>query len=94
MAPILGPDGQPLAARGWHDAESIADDGGTLYVGIEGVNQIVQFDYGCRFGGSGSETPSPVRSSMVRSCSTQICVLKSITWKVSPYTRLRLEKSS
>jgi hypothetical protein len=46
MAPILGPDGQPLAARGWHDAESIADDDGTLYVGIEGANQIVQFDYG------------------------------------------------
>ena len=46
MAPILGPDGQPLAGRGWHDTESIADDGGTLYVGIEGVNQIVRFDYG------------------------------------------------
>ena len=46
MAPILGPDSQPLAARGWHDAKSIADDGGTLHVGIEGVNQIVQFDYG------------------------------------------------
>jgi len=46
MAPILGPDGQALAAHGWHDTESIADDGGTLYVGIEGVNQIVRFDYG------------------------------------------------
>ena len=46
MAPILGPDGQALAAHGWHDTESIADDGGTLYVGIETVNQIVQFDYG------------------------------------------------
>jgi hypothetical protein len=46
MAPILGPDGQPLAAHGWHDTESIAEDGGTLYVGIEGVNQIVRFDYG------------------------------------------------
>ena len=46
MAPILGPDGQPLAAHGWHDTESIADDDGTLYVGIEGVNQIVRFDYG------------------------------------------------
>ncbi len=30
MAPILGPDGQALAAHGWYDAESIADDGGTL----------------------------------------------------------------
>jgi hypothetical protein len=46
MAPILGPDGQALAAHGWHDTESIADDDGTLYVGIEGANQIVRFDYG------------------------------------------------
>ena len=46
MAPILGPDGQALAAHGWHDTESIAEDGGTLYVGIERVNQIVRFDYG------------------------------------------------
>jgi hypothetical protein len=45
MAPMLGPDGQALAAHGWHDTESIAEDGGTLYVGIEGVNQIVRFDY-------------------------------------------------
>src|SRR5262249_58294623 len=46
MAPMLGPDGKPLAARGWYDAESIAADGGTLYVGIERVNQIVRFNYG------------------------------------------------
>jgi hypothetical protein len=46
MAPILGADGQPLAARGWFDTESIAEDGGTLYVGIERVHQIVRFDYG------------------------------------------------
>ena len=46
MAPILGPDGQPLAARGWYDTESIAEDGGTLYVGIERVHQIVRFNYG------------------------------------------------
>jgi hypothetical protein len=46
MAPILGPDGRPLAARGWYDTESIAMDGGTLYVGIERVNRIVRFDYG------------------------------------------------
>jgi hypothetical protein len=46
MAPILGPDGQPLAARGWYDSESIAEDGGTLYVGIERVHQIVRFNYG------------------------------------------------
>jgi hypothetical protein len=46
MAPILGADGQPLAARGWYDTESIAPDGGTLYVGIERVHQIVRFNYG------------------------------------------------
>ncbi len=45
MAPILGADGRPLAARGWYDTESIAQDGGTLYVGIERVQQIVRFDY-------------------------------------------------
>jgi hypothetical protein len=45
MAPVLGPDGKPLAARGWYDTESIAHDGGTLYVGIERVNRIVRFDY-------------------------------------------------
>src|SRR5215813_9959228 len=46
MAPILGPDGLALSSRGWFDTESIAQDGGTLYVGIERVNRIVRFDFG------------------------------------------------
>jgi hypothetical protein len=46
MAAILGADGRPLAARRWYDTESIAQDGSTLYVGIERVNRIVRFDYG------------------------------------------------
>lgn len=46
IAPMLGPDGRPLAARGWFDTESLAEDGDTLYVGIERVNEIVRFDYG------------------------------------------------
>jgi hypothetical protein len=46
MAPILGPDGHPLASRRWYDAEALAEDGGTVYVGIERVHQIVRFDYG------------------------------------------------
>lgn len=46
MAPILGPDGRTLASRGWYDTESIAEDGGTLYIGIERVNQIVRFNFG------------------------------------------------
>ncbi len=45
MAPILGPDGRPLAARGWFDAESLAETNGMLYVGFERVEQIVRFDY-------------------------------------------------
>jgi hypothetical protein len=49
LAPMLGPDGRTLAARGWYDTESLAWDGGTLYVGIERVNRIVRFDFG-RFG--------------------------------------------
>ena len=46
IAPVLGADGQPLAKRGWYDTEAIAEDGGTLYVGIERVHQIVRFNYG------------------------------------------------
>ena len=46
MAPILGPDRRPLKSRGWYDTESLALDGGTLYVGIERVHRIVRFDYG------------------------------------------------
>jgi hypothetical protein len=46
MAPMLGPDGKPLSKRGWYDTESIAADGGTLYVGIERVHRIVRFNYG------------------------------------------------
>jgi hypothetical protein len=45
-APMLGADGKPLAARGWFDTESIAQDGSLVYVGIERVNQIVRFDFG------------------------------------------------
>ena len=45
MAPILGPDGQPLKSRGWYDTEALALDDGVAYVGIERVNQIVRFDY-------------------------------------------------
>lgn len=45
MAPILGADGRPLAARGWYDVESLAERDGILYIGIERVEQIVRFDY-------------------------------------------------
>lgn len=46
MAPVLGPDGRPLAARGWYDTEAIAEDGGTVWLGLERVNRIVRFDFG------------------------------------------------
>src|SRR5262249_3208794 len=46
MAPTLGLAGKPLAARRWYDTEAIAQDGGTVYVGIERVHQIVRLDYG------------------------------------------------
>ena len=45
MAPMLGPDGRTLAARGWYDTESLAERDGWLYVGIERVNRIVRFDF-------------------------------------------------
>jgi hypothetical protein len=44
MAPILGADGKPLAARGWYDAESLTERDGKFYIGIERVEQIVRFD--------------------------------------------------
>jgi hypothetical protein len=45
MAPILGSNGRPLAARGWYDTESLAERDGIFYVGIERVEQIVRLDY-------------------------------------------------
>jgi hypothetical protein len=45
MAPMLGSDGRPLDARGWYDTESLAEQDGVFYVGIERVNRIVRFDF-------------------------------------------------
>ena len=45
MAPILGSDGRPLAARGWFDTESLTERDGVFYIGIERVEQIVRLDY-------------------------------------------------
>jgi hypothetical protein len=46
MAPVLGPDGRPITARGWYDTEAIAEDGNIIYLGVERVHQILRFDYG------------------------------------------------
>ncbi len=44
-APLLGPDGRPITARGWFDSESIALDGNLAYVGLERVNQVLRYDF-------------------------------------------------
>ena len=45
MAPLLGSDAKPLAARHWFDSESLTQGiDGRFYVGIERVNKIVRFD--------------------------------------------------
>ena len=44
-APMLGPDGRPITARGWFDSEFIALDGPLVYIGLERVNQVLRFDF-------------------------------------------------
>jgi len=44
-APLLGPDGKPITARGWYDSESLALDGSLVYVGLERVNQVLRYDF-------------------------------------------------
>lgn len=46
MAPMLGPDGRPITARGWYDAEALALDGSFAYVALERVHRILRYDYG------------------------------------------------
>ena len=59
-APMLGPDGRPITARGWFDTESIALDGQLVYVGIERVNQMLRFDFAKGFTRSrGEVVPLP-----------------------------------
>src|ERR1700738_2191790 len=43
-APMLGPDGRPITARGWFDSESIALDGPFVYIGLDRVTQVLRFD--------------------------------------------------
>jgi len=44
-APMLGPAGKPVTARGWFDSESIAIDGSFVYIGLERVNKVLRFDF-------------------------------------------------
>src|SRR3981081_2050511 len=59
-APLLGPDGRPITARGWFDSESIALDGPFVYIGLERVNQVLRFDFSKGFTRSrGEVVPLP-----------------------------------
>jgi hypothetical protein len=64
-APMLGPDGRPITARGWFDSESIAIDGSQIdnshvYIGLERVNQVLRFDFSKGFTRSrGEVVPVP-----------------------------------
>jgi len=46
MAPMLGPDGRALTARGWYDTEALTLEGSIAYVALERVHRILRFDYG------------------------------------------------
>jgi hypothetical protein len=57
MAPILDTAGKSNSRI---DSESLAQDGGTLYVGIERTHRILRFNYGKkRFLARGEEVPVP-----------------------------------
>ncbi|WP_291862696.1 esterase-like activity of phytase family protein [Bradyrhizobium sp.] len=59
-APLLGPDGRPITARGWYDSESLARDGTLVYVGIERVHRILRYDFARGFTRArGEEIPVP-----------------------------------
>jgi hypothetical protein len=59
-APLLGPDGRPITARGWYDSESLALDGTLVYVGIERVQRILRYDFARGFTRSrGEDVPVP-----------------------------------
>lgn len=46
MAPMLGPDGRTLTARGWYDSEALALDGNFAFVAFERVHRVLRFDVG------------------------------------------------
>src|ERR1700730_2374310 len=59
-APMIGPDGKPITARGWFDSESLALDCSLVYVGLERVNQVLRFDFSKGFTrSSGEVVPMP-----------------------------------
>lgn len=60
MAQMLGADGKKLP-RGWFDTEAVAQDGGTVYVGLERVHRVLKYDFGkSGFQARGVPIPVPV----------------------------------
>jgi hypothetical protein len=60
IRPILGPSGKSLAATDDADAESLAIDGTTLFVGVERDNMILRFDTSTSgLGARGQPIPVP-----------------------------------
>jgi hypothetical protein len=63
-APMLGPDGKPITARGWFDSESIALDGSFVYIGFERINKVLRFDFSKGFTRArGEVVPLPTAAS-------------------------------
>jgi hypothetical protein len=62
MAAILAADSEP---PGYLDVESIAENGGILYVGVERINSILRFDYSSGFHATGRPIAIP---SEIKSC--------------------------
>jgi hypothetical protein len=60
MAPILGPNGRPLAATGNWDTEALWIEGDTAWIGVERTHRIFRFDTFGREGLAARGTPFPV----------------------------------
>ena len=83
MAPMLGTDGRTLSSRGWHDTESLAEQDGMFFVGIEGVNRIVRFDFG-KFGVSARAEPIATPPPAFPSCQATRGWKRSLLRRVTP----------
>lgn len=59
LAPVLGPDGRPVAGTRRWDCESLAIHDGTAWIGLERVNEVLRFAFG-RDGLAARGTPIPV----------------------------------
>ncbi|WP_293855532.1 esterase-like activity of phytase family protein [uncultured Alsobacter sp.] len=46
LAPVIGPDGRPVAGTRRWDCESLAIQDGTTWIGLERVNEVLRFSIG------------------------------------------------